>query len=283
MKFNKHLLAAAIVACTAIPAAAQSQWTGFYLGANAGYGWNSASVTTRPAYSDSGYFNPSSIAAITAAGDGSLKFNGFSAGLLAGYNFQHANFVFGGEFDFNSEHADASRTSSRAYPCCAYSSFTLTQTAGTDRVMTLRGRAGYAHGRWLVYGTAGIARANIKYGETFTDTYDNARESAGQSENKTGWVVGAGYEMALRGKWSFSAEFRHARFGEISGTSHNLTIASTCLSPACLTGKTSVADNDPLANRGNGPFAVIPIPVNGFTHTADLRLTSLRLGVKYRF
>jgi outer membrane immunogenic protein len=65
--------------------AAPFSWTGFYVGANGGYGWGTSS-----------WFDPT-----TGAGTDNFKLHGFMAGGTAGYNLQIGAWVWGVEGDFD--------------------------------------------------------------------------------------------------------------------------------------------------------------------------------------
>ena len=63
---------------------------------------------------------------------------------------------------------------------------------------TVRGRAGYAFDRFLVYGTGGAAFGNVRANFS-TDPVTSSIEA--------GWTVGAGVEVALARNWSAKAEY----------------------------------------------------------------------------
>lgn len=101
-------------------------WTGYYLGATAGYGWNS--------------FNKGGDALFGSA-------NGGAYGLTAGYNYQINQFVLGVEGDYNFMNAKGAQG---------------VYTGEQHNLMTARGRLGFALDRVLLFGTAGYAGASIK-------------------------------------------------------------------------------------------------------------------------
>jgi outer membrane immunogenic protein len=86
-----------------------ASWTGFYVGANAGYAWGDSDVTSIFAC-PSGvcpFRNPVNLATFTAGGTGSAsKGSGFTGGVQAGYNWQVGNIVAGAEVDYNAFHVD---------------------------------------------------------------------------------------------------------------------------------------------------------------------------------
>jgi outer membrane immunogenic protein len=256
MTFNKLALALALFGCTgAAFAQSGTDWTGFYVGANAGQANGTSDVTTTTVFSSTGYFATTSVPAINSAGDGSVSPDGFTGGVAAGYNWQHNAVVFGFEGDWNSLSADDSRTDGAAYPCCTTTSFTVSEKTKVSDFATLRGRLGYASGNSLFYVTAGYAQAKIKIDDEFNDTFATAHESFSDSKTKHDWTYGLGYEYGFAGNWSFKAEYLYADFGKVTGTSTNLT----AFTPS------------------------IAFPTNVFTHTADLRLNVFRVGINYRF
>jgi outer membrane immunogenic protein len=65
-------------------------------------------------------------------------------------------------------------------------------------LLTVRPRFGYAWDRVLVYGTGGVAGANV---QTSLSGLPN------QTYAKWGWTAGAGVEWAFADNWTFKAEY----------------------------------------------------------------------------
>ena len=76
-------------------------WSGFYIGVNAGWGWGDNDVTVAPSPDplSQAFWNPA-FAAGAAPSLFPLKQDGFFGGGQIGYNFQAGMFVFGVEADF---------------------------------------------------------------------------------------------------------------------------------------------------------------------------------------
>lgn len=169
-------------------------WSGFYLGVNAGYGFASASAgaitTSGNAFGLNG----------TATGTGNNDINGFLVGGTVGANFQSGQFVFGVEGDWN--WADQSETQSLG---CGVGC-TINGTGKIEWLATFRGRFGYAFDRVLVYGTAGGA---------VMDGSDTITASAGgisatllsASDTAFGWTAGGGVEVGLTENVTARAEY----------------------------------------------------------------------------
>ena len=74
---------------------------------------------------------------------------------------------------------------------------------------TVRGRAGYALDRVLVYGTGGAAFGNVQA------SFSNGPVSAA---TEAGWTVGAGVEVALAPNWSAKGEYLFVNLADGSCT-----------------------------------------------------------------
>jgi outer membrane immunogenic protein len=230
-------------------------WTGFYLGLNAGGAWSDSNATTSTVFSPVGYFATTSVPAIGTVGNQNLNRTSFTGGLTGGYNWQINNAVIGIEGDFNYLGFKKSVSGSAIYPCCAPTAFTVNTSASADWLATLRGRVGFlATPALLLYGTGGLAVANVRSSYLFTDTFDGARESASISSTRYGWTAGAGAEYALQNGWSIKAEYLYVDLGRASTTSTNLTTGTL------------------------GAF-----PASVFTHTVNLRENIGRVGINYKF
>jgi outer membrane immunogenic protein len=229
-------------------------WTGFYVGANAGGAWSNFDPATSTVFSPVGYFAATSVTAIGAAGLQGINNTGFTGGLTAGYNWQAGAAVVGIESDFNYFGVKGSTSSSAIYPCCAPTSFTINTSTSSDWLFTLRGRAGFlVTPALLLYGTGGLAVADVKAAFNFTDTFASATESAAISTTRAGWTAGAGAEYALMNGWSIKAEYLYVDLGQATATSTNL-------------------------NTTIGAY-----PASVFTHTVNLTSNIGRVGINYKF
>jgi outer membrane immunogenic protein len=228
-------------------------WSGWYVGGNAGYAWGKSDPSTTTEFTPTNYWNVLSVPQVNAAGVGPrLNTSGFVGGGQFGYNYQAGNVVWGAETDFESFKLKGSRFGGAAYACCA-GSFTLGQTTSTDWLFTLRGRLGWAANNLLLYATGGLAVTNLKYGEVFVDTF-GANEAVNYSKTKAGWTVGAGAEYGIDKNWTVKAEYLYLDFGSLSGTS--------LLGPVAVTGACNCTR---------------------MFHSTDLTAGVARLGVNYRF
>jgi outer membrane immunogenic protein len=159
-------------------------WSGLYAGAQIGYGWGD----TDRVYVDT-YSPPS------------LSIDGMIGGVHFGYNHRINDLVVGVEGDFSFTGISGSGADDDT-------GYAL--TSDIDWISTIRGRVGVvASDQFLIYGTAGLAVADINHSiqditlREFNDTY-------------TGWTIGAGAEYALSKNITLRGEYRYHDFGEKS-------------------------------------------------------------------
>ena len=170
--------AAPPLAIKAMPAAASPavDWTGLYLGLNAGYSFGGSS------WNDS----------VTGASTGNFGTYGFLFGGTLGANYQAGPLVFGIEGDGAWTDPSGFGTFTSSALCTGGC-----QTAN-DWLATVRGRTGYAFDRYLIYATAGAAFGDVKAG------YSNHPAS---DTTEPGWTVGAGVEGSFAPHWSAKVEY----------------------------------------------------------------------------
>ncbi|CAN7349784.1 outer membrane beta-barrel protein [Bosea sp. LjRoot9] len=203
-------------------------WTGFYVGANAGYG---ARVGKDYAQSvQPGYFPgaPRTSGTITSERTG----DGIIGGAQIGYNYQMGNWVFGIEndiqyMDLGKKKSGYSFAGSGSVPA----GFDYNGPEKTvDWFATGRGRIGYAFDNLLVYATAGLTYSSLKSENCTTGKCDT---------NKIGYVGGAGVEYAFTPNWTVRVEGLYVNLGKASAGA-----IGTDASGRVYTGSATKIDND---------------------------------------
>jgi outer membrane immunogenic protein len=189
-------------------------WDGFYLGGQIGGGWATDKM------SESTAFVP------PATGSASLGENGISGGAHAGYNWQFGSMVTGLEGDFegtslrkSSNCLTADAGVGNASPgACFPSALAYSYRTALPWQSSARARLGYAFDRFLVYGTGGVAIADISTRYTQSVPGFGGLEMGAQSFDRTavGFTVGGGVEYAINANWSARAEYRFSDFGKVS-------------------------------------------------------------------
>ncbi len=158
-------------------------WSGFYLGANGGYGRG------RTSWSDPA----------AGAGSGNFRTRGALAGGQIGYNWQIGKIVVGVESDIDWANINGA---SAAGGVCATNGGGQCESR-QSWLGTTRARLGVAFDRFLPYVTGGLAYGNVQA----------AQPSGTSSSTQTGWTAGGGIEYGISRNWSAKAEFLHIDLG----------------------------------------------------------------------
>lgn len=182
-------------------------WTGFYIGAQAGYGWTTQSMSA------------TDRAAITATYGAVPSPKGFIGGVRAGYDWQLPNrLVVGLGLEANGLGIDAFNSTT------GLAGTTLKSTIDWD--VALYGRVGYAFDRFLPYVLAGAAwdHNKVSGNNGFIGSFT-------VSNWHSGWTVGAGVEAVLVEHWTGRVQFRYVDSDtrtylnrQISGTGADIDI-----------------------------------------------------------
>jgi outer membrane immunogenic protein len=166
---------------------APTNWGGAYVGGHLGAVWTSGDASIQEA--DGDWRGP------LATGD--LGETAVFGGVHAGYNWQHASFVYGVEGDVGfSSHI--------------------------DYLSSIRGRLGVASGNALFYGAGGVAFVGTNLSASISNTFNTATFDL--SEHQTGYVVGGGAEFKLNPRWSVGVEGLYYGF---DGVTSNVNAANT--------------------------------------------------------
>ena len=236
------------------------EWTGFYFGVNAGYGWGQHTSDIR--FAGNGAFTnpvsalsinpftglpfvntfagPTELSGTRAGGSGNLK--GGLAGGQIGFNWQAGMFVFGGEVDGQWSGQESTFTVGCGAGCTAAHNVKLRS------LVTGRGRLGLAFDWIMPYVTGGAALVNGL--DNLTVTVGGVTANfAPLSGSTLGWTAGAGVEVALWTNWSAKFEYLY-----VSANGANVTA--------------------PIPNALGAGFATTPM---------EYRDNIVRVGLNYRF
>jgi outer membrane immunogenic protein len=230
------------------------EWTGLYLGVNAGYGWGPTSTATSfqgdPGAGSQfarlnpttgipipGVFNttPQGLGATelsqTSLG-GSGKLSGAIAGGQIGFNWQAGWAVFGAEFDAQwsgQRGSFGTSTTSQAFIVPTLQGPTTVQTCSkvgcvaSDAVkikslLTGRARFGVAFDWIMPYVTAGAALASVSDDLILTIGGVTGAFNTDSGSSKLGWTAGAGVDVALTSNWSARFEYLYVSLEDIAST-----------------------------------------------------------------
>ncbi|MGP9810847.1 outer membrane protein [Rhodopseudomonas sp. NSM] len=168
---------------------AMYDWSGFYIGANGGWGtsrkcWDFAGTTATPL--------------ATNLGEGCHDASGATAGGQIGYNWQMGTWVFGLEAQGNWADFKGSNVTVLGG--------LFDNQSKVEAFGLFTGRIGYAWNNALLYAKGGAA--------VVSDKYEFIRRADGlvtgtASETRWGAAVGAGLEYGFTPNWSFAVEYNH--------------------------------------------------------------------------
>jgi outer membrane immunogenic protein len=242
-------------------------WSGFYIGGNAGYSWGRAGTDG----TQTGSTSVSEFAAITnvlipgfpvvtplasVPVSGRANVDGFVGGGQAGYNWQRGTWLFGLEADIQG--SDERGSSDVCLVAgCATGTGVFTANYKLDWFGTARGRVGILPtDRILLYATGGLA-----YGG-FSASAPAIPLSWGTT--KAGWTVGAGAEAAIDHHWSVKLEYLYMDLGDVGDGS---TTATT------------------VVTQPGVPVRRTTVTTTALTSAFSTRFTDniLRVGINYRF
>ena len=169
------------------PIAVVYDWSGFYIGANGGWG------SSRKCWD-----------AVTAAGvfvvaDGCHDATGGTAGGQIGYRWQAGTWVFGLEGQGNWADFRGSNVS-LAFPG-------FVNTSKIDAFGLLTGQIGLAWNNVLLYVKGGGAVTGDRF--TVNTTIGNVLVATAQDQTRWGGTVGAGLEFGFAPGWSAGVEYDH--------------------------------------------------------------------------
>jgi outer membrane immunogenic protein len=178
----------------ALPARSLYNWSGFYFGADGGYGWQRSADTL-------------TIASGAAPMPYDYSATGPFAGCFVGGNYQFKQFVLGVEGDWQWSDLTGNNQSlaplgtSGALPAGPFTVSTTTKDYGS-----IRGRLGVAFDRFLVFGTGGWATGNPSTAFALT----GAAPFVSSSGRSSGWTAGAGVEYAITDAIFGRIEYRYS-------------------------------------------------------------------------
>ena len=141
-------------------------------------------------------------------------FPALTGGAQVGFNLQFApNFVAGVEADVG--FLKAKRTICLVQYCGQGGGGDIIQiTSDVSSVTTLRGRLGYAWGRYLLYATGRSAWLRVT--DRWTDLSLDPDDLREQSKTLSGWTIGGGLEAALWGNWTAKVEYLYVNAGSLT-------------------------------------------------------------------
>lgn len=207
-------LAGLFTVSTTTPSAAQDRpfnWTGFYVGGHTGYNWTDIDFPGKNPYVAPPKPCTDPVTKLVC-GPPRQELSGAILGGQIGANYQMGALVVGVEADLSKANLNGSVRDGNY----------IVQTDTIEWTGSLRGRIGWAIGRFLPYATAGVLWEHSKRGQSCPG--DPAAVVAGHcktagpydlsdSQTHSGFVWGGGIEYAATNNWSFKFEALRSDLG----------------------------------------------------------------------
>jgi len=165
--------------------AAVYDWSGFYIGANGGWGSSRSSWDFLPG--------------VVTFGEGSHDASGGTVGGQVGYRWQAGTWVFGVEAQGNWADFKGSNIS--------LFNATVRNESRIDAFGLFTGQVGYAANNVLFYVKGGAAVTSNDYRRFFAAT--NTLFASSNDDTRWGGTVGVGLEYGFAPNWSFGVEYNH--------------------------------------------------------------------------
>jgi opacity protein-like surface antigen len=221
-----------------------NDWSGFYVGGHAGYGWGHDPFTSSVGGLQGGIpgFQSFNVPPVTLTG---IDPKGFVGGAHFGYNQQWGSWVGGLEVDISGTAMKASTANTSAGSIASTqiasdgvtvitttTTQPVTNTASQSDSFDLLGSArvrlgGLVSPNLLLYGTGGLAWTRFVMNTNQTQTIGAAGGISGSTTTVAvqspvwmfGWVAGVGGEAKIySSNWLFRVEYLHYDFGDRGGS-----------------------------------------------------------------
>jgi outer membrane immunogenic protein len=256
--WNTLVWACAFAVCS-FGASAQTffwNWTGFYVGADAGIISSRSFSSTQATVSPTPYLLglPGATGTITtfnSATVDTLSARGTEGGIHAGYNWQLKPIAVGLEIDYGAFKTSMTRDATFALSSTVVSQ--LHSEASTKWLFTVRPRVGWVYAGLYGYITGGAAFATIDASTLYGESGRLPNGFVTTSQSKAGWTIGAGLEVAIAPRWTLRAEYLRVEFTGVTG-----------------------------AGQITNP-AVVPATFNPISLSADYKSDVVRMGVSHKF
>ncbi|WP_062229081.1 outer membrane protein [Aureimonas frigidaquae] len=260
----KYLAAFGLLAATTLPAAAADvifeetvvtpvvamtapSWTGFYIGAQAGGGFN-------PSNPDNISIIPSFPGAFPGSAFGSNYTSSFESGFVGGghvgYDYQVGNWVVGAILDINATDIGERQSAFSSTPAF------YTAERSLDFLATGRLRGGYLlTPQTLLYATGGVAYGDVNYRFEANSAPFATAVAFPDDSDRWGYTVGGGLEFLATDNISFGVEYLYTNLG----------------------------DDDSTTRFSAGPFGGGVGGFTDFTGTSDFDFHTITAKISYRF
>jgi outer membrane immunogenic protein len=273
------------------PVAAGYDWSGVYVGAHVGGGWERTTFidpSAAPIIDNCCFLAPFGGTGGTAAPT-DARASSFLGGLQGGWMYQIGRLVVGGDFDLSWTRLNGSGAAS--YGALNLSGFfpvvplvaTETYTVSTKWTGTATTTIGLARDNWLFYSKFGAAWARQEYGLAINGSGPSfggpgtvfpaafGFSPANVRDTLVGWTVGTGVKVALGTNWFLNVEYDYMQFG-----SKGQNFTAVCATPLFPPAGAAFA---PCLNAGT----LGVLGSSNFSPTFNTHISEVKVGLNYKF
>lgn len=193
-----------------------ANWSGFYVGANAGAGINDSSYKLSP----TGCFANGTCGGVVSnnplrTDTGNLSTVDFIGGGQIGLNYQfYPMFVAGLQADIDYSDMNENDSVNRGLAPPLSGRFIHNVKENLNWFGTVRGRLGMeVCPNWLIYGTGGYAYGHVSSSSNALFTLGGDAYAGSANKTRSGWTAGAGVEYAFCNVWSAGLEYLYVDLG----------------------------------------------------------------------
>ena len=187
-------------------------WAGFYSATSIGGGWQNIDGRSAAGGIDNTH--------------GSRTWTGSSIGVQGMWG----NWVLGVEGSYNTPLTNKFDSSAGGAANCTVVAAGFSCNSRINNIWTVGGKAGYAFGNWMVYGSGGYANGRVEETTTLGGII-----GTGSKASQSGWYGGAGVDWFVTRIWSsdliLGVEYKHIELddklhGNIAGPAFNKTFSA---------------------------------------------------------
>ena len=180
------------------PVACCFSWTGLYFGSHIGWGWGDVDLTENQ--------RTPPVFPITLSS--SHDVDGWLGGVQIGGMKQFGPWVVGVEVSLSGGNINGSGSTCLGFTAAQLGAgSSSTCESNVNWMLTALSRLGFAHDRWLIYGTAGWAIAGLDH--TLTLVSAGTTLPFAQQDVADGLAIGAGVEWAVAKDFTVGLQYLH--------------------------------------------------------------------------
>jgi outer membrane immunogenic protein len=196
--------------------AAAYNWTGIYVGVQAGGAWGT----------NQGTDNTGSVSVPPGFEGVPTNLSGALGGFYGGYNYQVNQYLVGIDGDFS--WSGVTGTSADIGPLNHH---LLSHDVQMDWITSVTARLGYTNNNWLFFAKGGWAWA--QWGGDTTNTFGaGSFGTSSSSEIRNGWTVGAGLEYGVTSHVSLKLEYDYVGFQTANYNSFDTSSTGVVATPS---------------------------------------------------